>query len=383
MKLQKTIYCKIIGHFLIWPMLFFAMSCSGDDDNTSIPIEGENLSTLLTAYLNANQSDIDPGLSILIKHQGNIIYQNNKGLATLQGNHQVNQHTGFRIASVTKPFTALGIMLLVEQNLITLDDKLLGILPELPSTFENIKISHLLSHRSGLLDYIDDNDDLTTLDGVTISQIPLIIPGSGLSNLLFEPGTEGGYSNTGYVFLAMVIEKITGMSYPEFIRLNIFEPAKMTNTFVISEDEHFGDLNDNYALSFGNLIEVLGFDSLIYGANGIVSSTYDLNLFVDALLSYSIISEESLNLITQVQGPLEEVDYGYGWMTGTGQYLHTGIYNDPNDFWHTGGFDGYRSILSINPDLDLQVILLTNNGGSGYEKILDVFRITREYIKSN
>jgi len=382
MKLQKTISKTSLYSLLILVVLFVATSCKNDDDNSE-PIEQTDLSTILNDYLNQNQSEDSPGLSVLIKHQGNVLYQSNMGLARTQGDHQVNQHTGFRIASVTKPFTAIGIMLLVEQNLVSLDNKLLDVLPELPSSFENIKISHLLSHRSGLLDYIDDNDDLTTLDGLTISQVPLIIPNSGLSNLVFEPGTEGGYSNTNYVFLAMVIEKISGMSYPDFIKANIFDPANMSNSFVISENDHLGDLNNNYALSFGNSIKVLGFDSLIYGANGIVSSTYDLNLFVDALLNYSIISEESLNLITQVQESLEEVDYGYGWMTGTGNYPHTGIYNSPNDFWHTGGFDGYRSVLSINPDLDLQVILLTNNGSIGYQKILDVFRLTREFIIDN
>ncbi|MCW5518122.1 serine hydrolase domain-containing protein [Muriicola sp. Z0-33] len=382
MTLQKTISKTSLYSLLISVLLCVATSCSSDDENSD-SIEQTNLSTILTDYLNQNQSEDSSGLSVLIKHQGNVLYQNNMGLARTQGDHQVNQHTGFRIASVTKPFTAIGIMLLVEQNLVSLDNKLLDVLPELPSSFENIKISHLLTHRSGLLDYIDDNDDLTTLDGLTISQVPLIIPNSGLSNLVFEPGTEGGYSNTNYVFLAMVIEKISGMSYPDFIKANIFDPANMSNSFVISENDHLGDLNNNYALSFGNSIKVLGFDSLIYGANGIVSSTYDLNLFVDALLNYSIISEESLNLITQVQGSLEEVDYGYGWMTGTGNYPHTGIYNSPNDFWHTGGFDGYRSVLSINPDLDLQVILLTNNGSIGYQKILDVFRLTREFIIDN
>lgn len=382
MKFLKTISKTSLYGLLVLSLLLVATSCSSDDD-TSSPTEEPNLSTILNDYLNQNQSGNSPGLSILIKHQGNILYQSNMGLARIQDNYQVNQHTGFRIASVTKPVTAIGIMLLVEQNLISLDDKLLDILPELPSTFENIKISHLLSHRSGLLDYIDDNDDLSTLDGLTVSQLPLIIPSSGLSNLLYEPGAEGGYSNTGFVFLAMVIEKISRMNYPDFIKSKIFEPTNMSNSFVISENEHLGDLNENYALSFGNSIKVLGFDSLIYGANGIVSSTHDLNLFVEALLNYSIISEESLNLITQVQGPLEDVDYGLGWMTGTGNYPHTGVYNSPNDFWHTGGFDGYRSVLSINPDLDLQVILLTNDGDSGYEKILNVFRLTREFIIDN
>ncbi|WP_411031843.1 serine hydrolase domain-containing protein [Spongiimicrobium sp. 3-5] len=389
MELQKTISKARLYGLFTFTLFLGTTSCSSDDDNAITidddnvtPVEERNLPTQLTQYLDENQSDTDPGLSILIKHQGTVLYQHNKGLARLQGNHQIHEHTGFRIASITKPFTAIAIMQLVEQNLISLDDTLLEILPELPSSFENITISHLLSHRSGLLDYIDDNDDLSTLDGLTVSQIPLIIPGSGLNNLLFEPGTDSEYSNTAYVFLALIIEKITGMSYPNFMKTSIFDPVGMPNSFVISENAHLGDLNNDYALSFGNSIKVLGFDSLIYGANGIVSSTHDLGLFVEALLDYTIISEESLNLMITVQSSLEGIaDYGFGWMTGTGQYEHTGVFTDPNDFWHTGGFDGYRSILSINPDLDLQVILLTNNGDDGQQKMFDIFRLTRAYLK--
>ncbi|WP_420602603.1 serine hydrolase domain-containing protein [Flagellimonas sp.] len=369
--------------YFIAPFVLFFMSCSNDDNDVSIPTE-KDLTTTLTEYLDQNQSDSDPGLSILIKYQGEILYQNHKGLARLEGNHAINQHTGFRIGSITKTITAISIMKLVEQNQISLEDRLLDILPDLPNSFTNITIAHLLSHRSGLLDYIDDNNNLSSLDGVTISQIPSIIPGSGLGNLLFEPGSEGEYSNTGYVFLALVIEEVSGMSYPDFLKENIFEPIGMINTFVIYEDEHLGDVNANYALSFGNSIKVLGFDSLIYGGSGVVSSTHDLNLFTEALLNFDIITEQSLNTMTATQGPVEEIaDYGYGWMTGTGKYWHTDELSDPNDFWHSGGFDGYRSVLSINPDLDLQVIILTNNGDKSQAIMWEIMRLTRTHIKSN
>nr|WP_299485353.1 serine hydrolase domain-containing protein [uncultured Allomuricauda sp.] len=383
MQIQKTVITS--KFYFLFVLTMFLTSCSNEDNTVgaSVP-EEKNLSTTLSEYLDENQSEADPGLSILIKHKGEIVYQVQKGLARIQGNHAIEQHTGFRIGSITKSITAIAIMQLVEQNQLSLQDKLLDILPFLPSSFENITIAHLLSHRSGLLDYIDDNTDLSSLDGVTTSQIPSIIPGSGLDNLLFEPGSEGEYSNTGYVFLALIIEEISSMRYPDFLKKNIFEPLGMTNTFVIDEDEHLGDLNDNYALSFGNSVKVLGFDSLIYGGSGIVSSPHDLNLFIEALLNYELITKQNLNIMTIEQGPIEEIaDYGYGWMTGTGQYWHTEELTDPNDFWHTGGFDGYRSVLSVNPDLDLQIIILTNNGDKSQEIMWGIMRLTKEYFKNN
>ncbi|EAR00559.1 serine hydrolase domain-containing protein [Maribacter sp. HTCC2170] len=381
MQIQKT--STTIKFGFLFMLALCSMSCSSDDDAVVVP-EEKNLTTTLSKHLDENQSKTNPGLSILIKHNGEVIYQGQKGLARLEGNHEIDQHTGFRIGSITKSVTAIAIMQLVEQDQMSLEDKLLDILPFLPSSFENITIAHLLSHRSGLLDYIDDNNDWSTLDGVTTSQIPSIVPGSGLDNLLFEPGSEGEYSNTGYVFLALIIEQISGMRYPEYLKQNIFEPLGMENSFVIYEEEHLGDLNENYALSLGNSIKVLGFNSLIYGGNGIVSSTYDLNLFVEALLSNRLITKQSLDQMVETQGAIKGIaDYGYGWMTGTGDYWHTEELTDRNDFWHAGGFDGYRTVLSINPDLDLQIIILTNNGDKSQKILWELIRLTKEFIKNN
>ena len=385
MKIKFNSLFKSIATILFFFGFLFFHSCSSDDSEV-ITETPEDLTSIINGILEERQSSTQPGLTVLVRKDGDIVCHNSKGIARTEGSRPINSDTGFRIGSITKTFTALAIMQLVEQDMISLDDKLLTIVPELSDTFQDITVAHLLAHRAGLLDYIDDNSDMTSLDGLTTSQILDLIPISGLKNLIFEPGTSAEYSNTGYVFLALIIEKVSGMDYPTYMKTNIFDPIGMNNTFVISENQHLGDLNDNYALNFGTEIKVKGFNSLIYGASGIVSSTNDMNLFVEAVVENDIIKEESLQTMIR---PLSSIswlgDYGLGWTLGTGtNYWHQEAnLTDTNDYWHIGGFDGYRSMFSINPDLNLEIVMLTNNGDTSQEISYALMRGVREYFKAN
>ncbi|RDY58722.1 serine hydrolase domain-containing protein [Flagellimonas nanhaiensis] len=382
MKNEFSIIKKYLYASLLFMFIYWLQSCSSDDSSNDIP---QNLSAVIDDVLEKQASN-RPGVAVLVRKDGDVVYQQTKGLARTSDNLSINSNTGFRIGSITKTFTALGIMKLVEQDLISLEDKVMDFIPELSDAFSSISVKQLLDHSAGLLDYIDDNNDLSTLDGVTTSQVLDLIPISGLENLLFEPGTSAEYSNTGYVFLALIIERISRMSYPSYMQTNIFAPLGMSNTFVINENEHLGDKNGNYALNFGNLIKVKGFDSLIYGPSGIVSTINDLNLFVEAILLNQIVSETTLQSMIQPSSSISWLgDYGLGWITGTGtNYWHQDAnLTDSNDYWHIGGFDGYRSILSINPNLNLEIIILTNNGDASQELSYSIVRKVREYYKGN
>ena len=385
MKTKFIITFKIITATMFFFGILFFQSCSSDDSGV-ITETPEDLPSIINGILEDRQTNSQPGLTILVRKDGNIVYHDSKGLARAQGSRPIDLNTGFRIGSITKTFTALAIMQLVEQDLISLEDTLLSIVPELSDAFQYITVSHLLAHRAGLLDYIDDNTDLTSLDGLTTAQILDLIPISGLENLIFSPGTSAEYSNTGYVFLALIIEKVSGMDYPTYMKTNLFDPIGMNNTFVINENQQLGDLNDNYALNFGTEIKVKGFNSLIYGASGIVSSSNDLNLFVEALLDNKIIKDESLQTMVLPFSSISWLgDYGLGWTLGTGtNYWHQEAnLTDSNDYWHIGGFDGYRSMLSINPDLNLEIVMLTNNGDASQETSYVLMRKVREYYKAN
>lgn len=372
-KLNKPNILLFLGAVL---GIFLITSCSNEDHK---PL---SLHDKIGEYLSMNQQSNEPGLSIAIRHSGQVLYENSIGLARLSDNRRINANTQFRVGSITKPITGIAIMQLVEDQQLDLDDLVATHLPYLPSSYARITIEQLLSHRAGLLDYIDDNTNLSSLNNMTMADVPAMLDGSGLENLQFAPGAAGDYSNTGYVLLALVLEEVTGMTYPEYLKTNIFEPLGMHNSFVISDKEHLGDHGENYALSFGNKIKVKGFNSLIYGGSGVVSTTSDLMLFAEAVLNNELVSEETLDLMTKSRGPLPELaDYGLGWLTGIGQYWHTHKYTDPNDFWHTGGFDGYRTVLYFNPDLDLQLIILTNNGEASQQEMFDILEMTRNHFK--
>ncbi len=363
---------------IIWISLIVFTSCSEDEEN-----KPATLSTKIDLYLEQNQPTDQPGLSIAIQKNGEVVYRGNRGLAHIAGSVSIGSDTQFRLASVSKPMTAIAIMKLVEANKLSLSDKLLDYLPTLPQNFSEITIEHLLSHRSGLLDFIDDNSDLNSLNNLTTAQALNIIEGSGLENLLFAPGTSGEYSNTGYVFLALIIEEVSGMSYPDYLQRELFVPAQMSNTFVISENGHLGDFGEDYALSFGNSLNVLGFNSLICGSSGVASTTNDLTRFTQALLNNEFISKASLDQMTETRGSIPGLsDNGLGWFTSTGNYWHTGKYTEEKDFWHTGGFDGYRTVLLINPDSDLQIVILTNGGEDTEKRAFDIIEITRNYYKN-
>lgn len=362
--------------------LVLFMSCNNDDSQPA----PETLQERIDGYLQQHQPSNQPGLSIAIRKDGQIVYQGNEGIARFSSNQSIQSDTQFRLGSISKPITALAIMKLVEDGMLNLNDKLLSFYPELPASFSDITIAHLLAHRSGLLDYIDDNNDVTALDNLNMQDALNFLknPNSGFENLVFAPGTSGRYSNTGYVLLALVLEKVTGSTLPEYLDTHIFAPAGMSDTFVISEQEHLGDHGENYALSFGTNLKVKGFNSLIYGASGVVSTTSDMMRFVDKLLNYEIVTKESLGLMTATKGAVTDIetDYGYGWLTGTGSYWHSGRLTDSNDFWHPGGFDGYQTVLSINPDLNLEVIILSNGGNDTMEKMWDLLALTREHFKN-
>lgn len=358
--------------------LSILVSCAGNEQNNS----HLNLEETIEGYVENNFEDNEAGISVRLIQSGKSDFSYSKGLARIDSKISIDENTQFRTASITKPFTALAILKLVEDGRLTVDDKISSYLTPLPSSYSDITVEHLLTHTSGILDYITDNNDLSSLDNLTTSTVLDLIDNSGLENLIFAPGTKGDYSNTGYVLLALIIEEITNTSFPHYMKEEFFDPLGMTNSFVISEDSHLGDFGENYALSHGYDLKVLGFNSLIYGANGIVSTVNDLARFTEALINHQIVKKETLALMTTTHSSIEGIsDYGYGWLTGTGAYWHIGKHTGRNDYFHSGGYDGYKTLLYISPDLNFQVIVLTNNGATSEQHMWRLQTEIRNYIK--
>ncbi len=169
--------------------------------------------------------------NVLIAEKGKVIYKKSFGLANLITNEKLDENSIFELASVAKQFTAMAIVILKEKGKLNYDDKMSKYIPEL-SFYSNITIRHLLNHTSGIPDHAALLD--TTFDKAKIATNRDIISAFAKfkPTVLFEPNTKWEYSNAGYNLLASIIEKVSGISYGDYLKQNIFQPLDMTNTFV-------------------------------------------------------------------------------------------------------------------------------------------------------
>lgn len=366
-------------------------ACGGGGGDTRDPIiiapPQATIEATINRYLDDNLRDSQPGLSVLVRKDGEVVYAGGRGLANRHSGETIRAETGFRIGSISKPFTALAIMQLVERGMLRLDDRLDVHINEIPANYAGITVEQLLAHRSGIPDYINDNNELHLLDGLTTAQFIQLAIDNEVDNLEFSPGTTAQYSNSGYVLLAEIVSRVSGLSFPEYMDLEIFQPLGMTDSFVIHEHQHLGDNGAPFALSLADTRKVyatdrvdITFDALIYGSSNVVSSAEDMARFLEGLEQERIVSYETLSEMLVVRSALTDIgDYGLGWITGTGNYWHKGRYTDSDDYWHSGGYGGYRSLMSISPDDGLDIVVLSNGGDDTQPHTWNILELTRNY----
>jgi CubicO group peptidase (beta-lactamase class C family) len=306
--------------------------------------------------------------NVLIAEKGSIIYQKSFGFADWKSGSKLNNQSVFELASVSKQFTAMGIMILVNEGKLSFDDSLRRFFPHLP--YSRVTIRHLLHHTGGLPDYMDlfgkhwDTAKIATNDDV-IALMAKYKPA-----ILFTPGKQWMYSNTGYALLASVIEKVSGKSFGDFLDKKIFKPLKMDRTSVYSRRKE-GRKIDNYA--YGHVYDPVSksyvlpdndprFASMVITLDGIHgdgcvnSTTGDLFKWHEALKTDKLIprslTEEAFTAGTAESG---KTNYGYGWAVGNSK-TYGRIAN------HSGGWPGYSTLIERLLDDDRLIIMLQNNG---------------------
>ncbi|WP_107943489.1 serine hydrolase domain-containing protein [Metasolibacillus fluoroglycofenilyticus] len=304
--------------------------------------------------------------TVLVAKKGEILYEGAFGNADLSTKRPLTSQSLFNLASVSKPITATAILLLVQEGKLNLEDFVQKWIPNLP--YEGITIRHLLNHTSGLPDYLDlfekywdktkiaDNDDLLRY---LVKYKP---------HRLFAPNERVEYSNTGYILLALIVERVTNMGFPYFLQENIFKPLQMTRTQAIGvrkekieiEDYAYGYVYDVYAGEyvladdFEESKMVIYLDGIL-GDGGIQSTVKDLYLYERALNTGNLINDELLKeaytpAVTKTQTPLS---YGFGWILED-------IKKKGRIVWHSGGWPGYVTHLRRFIDHDIVVIVLRN-----------------------
>jgi len=294
-----------------------------------------------------------PGLSLAVVKNGEREKVAGYGLGNVEWNTPVRPDTIFQIQSVTKTFTASAVMLLVEDEKVGLDDKITKYFSDLPKNWEGITVRHLLNHTSGIKDFINE----PTVDMRREIQPEDVIESLREKPLNFPPGGKYAYSNTGYHLLGMIIQKVTGQSWDEFVRERILEPLGMSDTRVVSLSEIITNRASGYAWEQGRLQNghFIAPTILGYAGGGFRSTVLDLAKWDAALYDEKILKQSSLELMwtTAELNDGSKSTYGFGWgltrLQGHRLISHTGS--------HATGF---KSVLARFVDDKLTVIILTN-----------------------
>ena len=333
----------------------------------------------------------EPGFAALICNGagGRNFYMRTEGVRDLRSKAKIDEHTNFRLASFTKQFTAMAIMLLVHDGKLRYEETLTEIFPDFPAYGKTITVRNLLNHTSGLPDYEDLMDAVEKTKGPIWSPKKQIQDAEVLDLLKkenagkFAPGTSWSYSNSGYVVLGLIIAKVSGQPYGKFLHERIFGPLKMNHSIVYQKGK-----NEVTNRAFGNSKEgdVLketdqSSTSATLGDGGVYSNLEDLAKWDDALRNHTLLSEKEfqpalipvkLNDGSQPHWPLEPnddnlhpgkpVSYGFGWFLDP--------YEGHQRMWHTGSTVGFRTVIErFTEGGNLTVIILSNRTDLDPEKL--------------
>jgi CubicO group peptidase (beta-lactamase class C family) len=299
-----------------------------------------------------------PGISLGVMHDGRIIKAKGYGLANIELAAPVTPRSIFQTGSVGKQFTATAVMMLVEDGKVGLDDSIAKYLPEAPAPWKAVTVRHLLTHTSGIPDYggeestmgkgvIDFRRDYTEDDLVrTFAAMPAD----------FAPGERWSYSNTGYVLLGVLIHRVTGKFYGDFLQERIFKPLDMTSTRIISEADIIPDRSSGYRLVHGQLKNQnwvspslnTTADGALY-TNVLDLAKWDASLYTDRLLGRASFDQ----MWTPVKlNSGETYPYGFGWRIGS--------VNGHRLLAHGGAWQGFTMSISRYVDDRLTIVVFTN-----------------------
>lgn len=297
----------------------------------------------LDALLSERYKPIEAGIAVMVIQNGKMRYQKGFGLANVTTKEAITPQTTFRMASVSKQFTAMCILLLVKEGKISYDDNLLKFFPDFsPIVGEKIKIRHLLTHSSGVWDYEDlipASQKTQLLDNEVLALL------RSQSKTYFEPGSAFKYSNSGFCLLEQIVEKASRQSYIHFITERIFKPLKMTNTRIYEANAPI----PNRAMGFAHTKEGTLKDSdqsvtsATKGDGCVYTSLEDYQKWYNAIRTHQLLNLEEelkkvhISLPKNVQGR-----YGLGW-------FHAQDAQNPLAIYHTGSSCGFSNGVLLVP----------------------------------
>ncbi|HEX9294093.1 MAG TPA: serine hydrolase domain-containing protein [Gemmatimonadales bacterium] len=316
--------------------------------------------SLFAAYTG---SDV-PGASVVVIRDGEVIVRRAYGMADLERRVSATPETDYRLASVSKQFTAMAVMLLAKDGKLRYDQPVRDFLPELPAATRAVTVRHMLNHTSGLWDYEDlvPESRTTQLDDRDV--VSLL---GSKDSLYFSAGSEYRYSNSGYVLLGMIVARVSGMTLPQFLRARIFEPLGMHASVAHVEGSDtvprraFG-----YSPSGGTFVQTdQSVTSATLGDGGIYTNIDDLTSWDQALERNTLVDSATMRLATTPpQLPAgAATEYGFGWFIDR--------YRGERRWRHTGETSGFRNAILRFPERRLTIVILTNRSSGEPQAIAE------------
>ena len=328
----------------------------------------EKIDNIMESYNHADQ----PGASVLVMNHGKVVFKKGYGIANMNSGEKIKSATNFRLASVTKQFTAMSILILEERGLLNLDDKIKKYFPEFPVYGKEISIRNLLTHSAGLVDY---EDLMPATQSTQLHDMDCLQLMFSTDSLYFPAGTEYKYSNTGYALLALIVEKVSHQSFASFLAGNIFKPLKMKATVAHEEGKSVVS-NRAYGHSYEAgewKVTDQSLTSAVLGDGGIYSNVEDLSTWINAFYRHPLISvskqREAFSKATLNNG--KQIGYGFGW--------HVEDYNGVPHPFHDGSSIGFRNSIVLFPNNELMVVILTNR--NEHDPKSEAIKIAELYLK--
>jgi CubicO group peptidase (beta-lactamase class C family) len=332
-------------------ILVFTPSCASAQ-GASLP-EARSIDDMLTNVFHADQ----PGAAVIVTRRGETLLRKGYGMADLEFRIPIEPDMVFRLGSITKQFTAVGILMLEERRKLSVKDPITKFLPDYPTQNQTITVEHLLTHSSGIRSYTSMPEwrPLWRKD-FTLTELIDFFKGQPMD---FTPDERWLYNNSGYILLGAILEKASGESYEDFIRKNIFEPLGMKSSCYDRTERILPRRVKGYQRSSQGFQNAPYLSmSQPYAAGSLASSVDDLVIWNRAVWSNRLLKKETMARAHTAYSLKDgrSTGYGYGWMIASFEGRRT--------VEHGGGIHGFATYALSLPDNDIYVAVLTN-GAAG------------------
>lgn len=320
----------------------------------NLELSNGKIAQTIDALLEEQYFPDEPGASVVVMIKGKPVYRRAIGMANLELSVKLEPNMVFRIGSITKQFTAVSILMLVEQNKIALDDSVTDYLPDFPTQNHLITIRHLLTYTAGIMNYTNmPSWPQNMREDLSLGELIAFFKDQPIC---FKPGEKSEYSNSGYVLLGAIIEKVSGLSYEAFLQEHIFTPLDMQASYY----DHAKTIIPNRISGYDKV--ECGYQNapylsmnLPYAAGAIASTVGDLAKWDAALYGEELLKNVTLAQAfkagTQLDGRL--IQYGFGWLITD--------YEGFQFVEHGGGINGFLSYAIRIPEQQAYVAVLSNN----------------------